>query len=206
MDHLVRTYLWQSKVHWPEREQALITVLELLEDKTESRRIVDIGCGPGLLLPGIDKFNFKYLGIDASDSIIRYCESLEKKNDVTFLQSDLSNEKDVRFVNTDIVILNGVAHHLDELQFRDLILKINKVEDVILLDHYRPFDRLSLKNFIPYILQSLDKGKFVRDYEFFQNLPGFMIKSRNLFPIKFLGIRLWDYFCHHYQKTNVAQK
>lgn len=200
MNSTVRNYLLASKVHWPEREKYLSEVLHGLNDEHQSRRIVDIGCGPGLLVPSIEGLNFEYLGVDSEQPIIDYCKSRFGQNEgLGFLRSDLSRKDDVTFGTGDIVVLNGVVHHLDDRQMRGLIESLQPVGYLILLDHFRPRDNISIRYLIPYVLQYLDKGNFVRNYEYFREIPGFRLESEKLFPIKFMGIKLWDYFCHCYE-------
>ncbi len=199
-DATVKTYLAASKIHWPARQHALLNVLQALNRRDCRFRIVDIGCGPGLLVPEIRKLNFDYLGVDTDHSIINYCrEKFAGRRDLAFSSEDIS-WFDGAFNELDIVVLNGVIHHLRDEQVARMLNAMKNVTHMIILDHYRPVARMSFERFIPFVLQNLDNGKYVRQYDWYNELANFDITDRQIFPIKVMGVKLWDYFCHAYQK------
>ena len=198
----VRNYLLAAKVHWPARERALLRRLQELNNTKSRYRIVDVGCGPGLLLPGLKGLNFDYLGVDTDPDIIQYCkENFENGSSVRFSDEELSTIPGA-LSKSDIVVLNGVVHHLNDEQLKELYEKLHRVRHLVILDHYRPLPQITFRYLVPFILQNLDRGKYVRLYNRFEVIPGFTRESSEVFPISFMGFRLWDYFCHYYKSSS----
>jgi 2-polyprenyl-3-methyl-5-hydroxy-6-metoxy-1,4-benzoquinol methylase len=76
--------------------------------------ILDVGCGPGVMVPYLK--GVKYYGIDINP---RYIEKAAKKYvsaDVSFKCADVSEIGKLEGLKYDIVMMNGVLHHLDDPQ------------------------------------------------------------------------------------------
>jgi len=93
-------------------------------------KVVDVGCGPGVIFNSLPK-SITYLGFDISETYIKKaCELYGSQ--ATFLvrtAGDLLKQPDERFKNADLVICNGLLHHLSDeeslevLRFAHTVLK-----------------------------------------------------------------------------------
>jgi len=99
---------------------------------------------------------------------------------------------------TDILVLNGVAHHLPEALFRETVKTARGARALILCDHLR---LSGTTHALARWLQERDQGKFVRPYEELASFPGWDRHSTVFFPIGLLGIPLWTYFCNVYVRS-----
>ncbi|MGA2782992.1 MAG: class I SAM-dependent methyltransferase [Smithella sp.] len=190
-------YLLHSKVHWQEREDAISEVLDRLPMNISGKplRMLDIGCGPGLLVNTALKKGFSYLGMDTDQASIDYCrEKYRDHGHASFTTSTIHSHEVI--VNTgDIVILNGVMHHLDDKAAKELLGHLLHADFVIILDHY--IDK-TLKRW-PKFLQKRDRGQYVRDYSFFKKIEGYHSVMSIVFPIKIFSLIFWMYFCMAYK-------
>ena len=77
--------------------------------------VVDIGCGSGAVLNHIPS-DTNYLGIDVSEKYIDAAREKHATNATFFLGSahDFLNQDSSRLNNTDLVICNGLLHHLPD--------------------------------------------------------------------------------------------
>lgn len=81
------------------------------------QRFLDIGCGPGNLIPHLP--NLELHGFDISAEYIAYVKR-KYGNRGTFVVSDVSSAFTQRYQSFDIVNAVGVIHHLDDQQALDL--------------------------------------------------------------------------------------
>jgi 2-polyprenyl-3-methyl-5-hydroxy-6-metoxy-1,4-benzoquinol methylase len=161
-------------------------------------RVVDIGCGPGLLAKNVKSRDLKYLGIDNDLNCIRYCQEIYfGETGIEFATYDCEADR-LQFSTNDIIILNGIVHHLNNFQLSALLKKAQVSAALIICDHLKEERNLTLKQLIPFILQFLDRGKFIRLYTYFENMEDWAIKRSEKFPINLACITLWDYFCNYY--------
>lgn len=122
-------------------------------------RVLDVGCGPGFVvdyLPSVD-----YVGIDTDERYIRHAR--RKYGDVAeFHCVELTEKNAHSFGKFDLVMLNGVLHHLDDSQALDLLMLLRNCMTengrIVTLDGcYRekisPVSRFLLRH---------DRGEFVR--------------------------------------------
>lgn len=194
-------YLFMSKIHWGPREKAIMNMLDKISEAFDSKRcrIVDIGCGPGLLAKLVKKRGFNYLGLDNNLYLIQYCQEVYSDESGIEFTSDGFDGDSIQFTKNDIIILNGVVHHLDDSQMDFLLKKTSLCFAVIIADHLRKSPNLSLSNFLPFILQSLDRGKFVRLYKYFENFNNYNLNYSEEFSISVVSITFWTYFCNFYK-------
>ncbi len=132
-------------------------------------RVLDIGCGPGLLVNTALKKGFSYLGMDTDQASIGYCREKYRDQRCASFTTSTIHSPEVIVNKGDIVILNGVMHHLDDKTAKELLGHLLNADFVIILDHY--IDK-TLKRW-PKFLQKRDKGKYVRDYSFFKKIEGY---------------------------------
>lgn len=182
--------------HWREREDAIFKILdELPTDIGENfTRIVDIGCGPGLLTNSAIKNGFSYLGTDSNKTIIKYCkEKYLFPGQATFTSSPIPSIE-VSIQPSDIVILNGVMHHLNNEEVNHLLHHLSSSGLIIIADHFLD----QTVGAWPKFLQRRDRGKYVREFAFFKSLTGYKTVRSLVYPIKLLSFTFWMYFCIAY--------
>ena len=85
-------------------------------------KVVDIGCGPGVIFDFLPK-DVTYLGFDISES---YIERARQRygSKATFLvctATELLKNPDSRFDGADLAMCNGLLHHLDDGQSLDVL-------------------------------------------------------------------------------------
>ncbi len=196
----VYVYLLLSKLHWSPREKAIRSMLEQFCLRTDRPRyrIVDIGCGSGLLAQTALDLGFVYLGIDNDPGRIEYCrETYGDIPHVTFLAENCAFGS-FEIGGWDIVILNGTAHHLTDVQMKSLLAKISLCAGLIIADHLKVDQSHPLRAFLPSVLQDLDFGDFVRSFRYFESLCGFTLRDSEVFTIDLGSVALWTYFCNFY--------
>lgn len=182
-------YWLASRIHWPARERVLLRHLEsLLAGPRPFDRVVDVGCGPGLLVPTVERLGLRYHGIDVSKAMITF---LQRRFRGPFISSEVASATEALrgLVSHDIVVLNGVLHHMDQTAARETAALSKRAGAVILADHLRQ-DATS-----PFVLlmQRLDRGRYVRDSVEIDALFGPPAR-RDDYPIRIAGLRVWDYF------------
>ena len=81
------------------------------------QKVVDIGCGPGIVLPFL-RGDIDYVGFDVSDEYIRHAREVHAGQPRrTFLvgrSEDFIEHLPSAMANADLVLINGVLHHLDD--------------------------------------------------------------------------------------------
>jgi SAM-dependent methyltransferase len=189
-------YLLHSKFHWQEREDAISETLDRLPINMSGKplRILDIGCGPGLLVNIALKKGFSYLGMDTDQASIDYCRRKYRGQGHASFTTSTINSGELIVSTGDIVILNGVMHHLDDEAAKELLGHLLHADFVIILDHY--IDKALEKR--PTFLQKRDRGKYLRDYSFFKKIKGYHSVLNIVFPVKIFSLIFWMYFCVAY--------
>jgi SAM-dependent methyltransferase len=189
-------YLLHSTVHWQEREDVIAEMIKKMpiDAREESLRIIDFGCGPGKLVNTALRNGFTYLGIDTDPNSIDYCrQKYYKEKYVSFTTSTIPSPE-ITIGYNDIIILNGVMHHLDDNSAKHLVSCLSKARFIIIADHYSD----NTVGRWPKFLQKLDRGKYVRDYSFFKSIEGYRSIESVIFPIKIFSFVFWIYFCSVY--------
>ncbi len=131
-------------------------------------RILDIGCGPGVILPWI-KCDIEYWGVDGSAAYIEAAQKLYGHRG-RFLCQLIKDHSVAQPAYFDTVIATGVLHHLDDENARKLL--------ELARGYLRPGGRLVTVDgcFVPgqhwftRIWLRLDRGKFIRDQEGYERL------------------------------------
>lgn len=96
----------------------------------DGEKVIDVGCGPGVIFSSLPQ-GITYIGFDISETYIKRAQELYGSQ-ATFLVStvgELLKKPDVRFNNADLVLCNGLLHHLSDeeslevLRFAHAVLK-----------------------------------------------------------------------------------
>lgn len=181
-----RSYALLARVHWPPREAAIRALL--LRHWSGARapsRIVDIGCGPGWLASLADSLRCDYIGVDPDPP-----HSVKHGRVVRGTASDALGW----IAHGDVVLLNGTAHHLDDPEFESLVGVCAGTRGLVLCDHARD----SATPIWSRMMQRLDRGRHVRDLDPLRGLSGLRLLELSRFPIRVLGLPIWDYFAAAY--------
>lgn len=136
-------------------------------------RIVDIGCGSGAVLDFLPR-DSDYLGIDISERYIGTARKKYSGNRTFFLGTaqDFLSQDDSRLNNTDLVLLNGLLHHLPDDQATE-VLEISK-------QLLKPGGRLvcleatylARQTRLSKWIVSTDRGRFIRSEQEWKRLVG----------------------------------
>lgn len=192
----VALYQLASRVHWPAREDALRQAFARLSPKAQ--RLVDIGCGPGLLTQTARDLGYAYIGLDPDRAAIEHARQKHLSDAVQFAVADASDASD--FVRAgDIAILNGVCHHLSDDEFSQVLRSLSVCNGLFILDHQLDQATSRLNRY----LQQKDRGRFVRPSTAFANLTGYRTIHHEVFPIPSRHFPAWRYFCNFYVPAKV---
>lgn len=133
-------------------------------DLARSRRVLDVGCGPGTnarVFAGLD-----YVGIDINPEYIRTAASRHPGRWVVGDVTDTAIFPDERF---DCVFANSLMHHLDDDAVRNLLGRMARLTapggKVHVLDLVLPAQRSAGR-----MLARLDRGRFARPVEQWRRL------------------------------------
>ena len=85
-------------------------------------KVIDAGCGPGDLLNYLPS-DIDYYGFDLSEDYIRAAHDKfgERGTFIVGTARDFLDNPDKRFNNADLIICNGLLHHLDDNEVIELL-------------------------------------------------------------------------------------
>ncbi|MCH2140816.1 MAG: class I SAM-dependent methyltransferase [Phycisphaerales bacterium] len=188
-------YRLMAKLHWTPRERSIERLLTMQMQNQPGciRRMVDIGCGPGWLVRTARRLGIDYLGADPAHH--GDCDIAGGRIEQRDALNTIEELKD-----SDVVILNGVVHHLDDLTLEKVLCSSKKCAATIICDHRaEPSNHL-----VNRILQRLDRGRFIRPWDYFQSLTGYASQMLEPFEIRWFGIPIWSYFAGLYLPKDVS--
>ena len=202
----IAIYESHAKVHWPPRLARCLDAIEQVYPLMAQRgsvRIIDIGSGPGMLFPSISAMNISYLAMEIDHQSVALARNRYGHFSNFEIRETASIDPSVIFDRGDIIVLNGVFHHLADQEAYELLEKMKGAGAVIILDHAKrenpsPF---SIVESAQSIIQRLDRGKFVRPLSYFRDLSFLPLKQITPFIIPVLKFPLWPYFVATYQAS-----
>lgn len=132
-------------------------------------RILDIGCGPGSMLPYLPQA--QYLGVDCNESYIRVARNRYGHRG-TFVCDRVSQQSVRDLGEFDIVLALGLVHHLDDSEARDLFRMAHsalcKGGRLITMDGCYTPEQSSAARY----LLSRDRGRYIRTQAEYLSLAG----------------------------------
>lgn len=162
----------------------------VLKDETfsKSRRVLDLGCGPGINAPFFDHTD--YTGLDWNDDYIRYAKKRYGKKFISADARTWQPESDEKF---DLVFANSFFHHIDDENTDRILERLSHslsgngtihILDLVLPERHR-LGRWLAKN---------DRGDFPRPLEQWHDLfsKWFEPLSFEPYSITCMGIGLWQ--------------
>ncbi len=180
-------------IHWAPREEAIRRGLKgLPASAIAGARLLDVGSGLGQLSRLAREFGIEYAGLEPDDAL--RAEAARDFPGAAFLVGG-AEDLGKLLRPADIVVLNGVAHHLNDDLLGRTLQAARGGRGLVLCDHLRLDGKThALARF----LQDRDQGKFVRPYADLLSPEGFVLRSSEFFPIGPLGMPFWTYFCNVY--------
>ncbi len=131
------------------------------------QRVLDIGCGPGYVIEYLPESN--YIGFDTDQRYINYARSKYGQRGLFFCQ-ELNDETMKNMESFDLVIMNGLLHHLDNRSVIALFKRIKRVlkpsGQIVTLDGCY----VERQSPIARKLLDLDRGRYVRDEKTYVSL------------------------------------
>ena len=124
----------------------------------QGNRIIDIGCGPGDIVPYLG--DVEYVGIDHQPSYVK--QAKEKWPRATFICLDATDLSSLPVGTFEIALAMGVLHHLDDYGARQLLSNARQLLkaqgrlitlDTAFTDRQNPIARFLAKS---------DRGRYVR--------------------------------------------
>src|SRR5690606_32813558 len=119
----------------------------------------------------------------------------ERSPKIQFLKMTF-NDIPFKLETTDVVIFNGVLHHMDHDTVMSATELCATAGAVIILDHHlEKSGRKPTPRHIQF-MQSMDRGKHVREFqEISEIFSHYGIDEYAVFPIKVASVPIWSYFC-----------
>lgn len=127
-------------------------------------KILDIGCGTGILAPLFSNTN--YIGIDIDEKLIDFANK-RYPNKFKLMNGDKINFPNSLF---DVILIIGVIHHLDNKTsikvFSQMKKVLKKYGMILIIEAIPPIDSY---NYFGHFLRALDKGhniRYLEEYEY----------------------------------------
>ncbi len=186
-------YLLHSKAHWGPRESALSAAFSALAASGRLdgvSHIIDVGCGPGLLVPEVRRRGLRYVGVDTDGTAIGYCRRSFDDENAQFVHGGV-DALPFEVGDCHIVVMNGVLHHLSDAQAAPILSRMRGARALAIVDHLRVAGRTP---HVVRLMQALDAGRHVREFPEIFTLVGREPDGVATFSIRVLGVRIWDMF------------
>lgn len=156
-------------------------------DPARTRRVLDVGCGPGTNARVFERSD--YVGIDINPD---YIATAQRRFAGRFVVGDVADERVLPDERFDVVFANSLMHHLPDAVVRPLLARMAAlvapggavhVLDLILPDGLTP----------AHALARLDRGKHPRPVEAWRTLFTEHLDQRHfeVYPLGLPGVPLW---------------
>jgi SAM-dependent methyltransferase len=183
MEHTLAYRVWQA----PFAERKLAPVLRH-NDLARVRRVLDVGCGPGINTRHFDGTG--YLGLDFNERYIEYARARYARE---FITADVTTYRVTESERFDFVLCNSLFHHIDTPNVSRILehLATLLTEDghVHILDLVLPKEPS-----IGRLLARLDRGDFPRPLDEWRKIftASFEPVVFEQYPVGVAGVTLWN--------------
>ena len=183
MENALAYRVWQT----PFAEKKLAP-LYAHNDPARSRRVLDVGCGPGTNTAHFASAD--YLGIDINPA---YIESARRRHGREFVVADVTKYNVVPEQRFDLILANSLFHHIDSASTRRILAHLATLlsDDgyVHIFDLILPA-RASISRF----LARADRGEYPRPLDEWHDLftSAFEPVVFEPYPLGAAGITLWN--------------
>ncbi len=183
MENALAYRVWQT----PFAEKKLAP-LYAHNDPARSRRVLDVGCGPGTNTAHFASAD--YLGIDINPD---YIESARRRHGREFVVADVTKYNVVPEQRFDLILANSLFHHIDSASTRRILAHLATLlsDDgyVHIFDLVLPA-RASISRF----LARADRGEYPRPLDEWHDLftSAFEPVVFEPYPLGAAGITLWN--------------
>lgn len=186
--HTVMESVWAYRLLQAPFEEAKLA--PFLEDPTvgRSRRVLDVGCGPGT---NTQHFAGKdYLGVDISERYIRHAIRRHRRR---FIVADVSRQFFLAGARFDLILVNSLLHHLNahdaRMTLANLAGLLQEGGVVHILDLVLPARRN-----LAYAIARADRGDFPRPLETWRELFAEYFDQADFrsYGLGATGITLWQ--------------
>ncbi|MDA5496519.1 class I SAM-dependent methyltransferase [Yersinia aleksiciae] len=154
------TKLYENMLSWPYRKELELPTLEKLIGDISGLRILDFGCGPGIITRWLNEQGAKCIvGYDISEGMINYARRREEKEQIGI--NYISNIDEIYNEYFDIVlaiyVMPYATHREDLLEMSQSMARVLKPEGRLLTlpihpdfnsdpEYYRPFGLRLIEN------------------------------------------------------------
>ena len=195
----VAFYRMHHLAHWHPRERRIRELVSKARLTAEINRIVDLGCGPGDLALTAHQLGINYYGCDPDAASVALARARFSSLVEASFEVGGAAQIQTPITKRDIVVLNGVAHHLDDCVLGECLTEILPAARLAILDHDMVLDTSSVTALFQRSMQRADRGKYVRPLAFFRDIPHWRLLSMEQFLINPIGLPIWPYFCSVYE-------
>jgi len=175
--------LWMA----PFAEQKF-TPISAHNDLSRTRRVLDVGCGPGTNAGHFAHTD--YLGIDWN---ARYIESARRRHKGRFLVADAETLVVPPGEGFDFILANSLLHHIDLTATKRLLAHLS---GLLTDDGHIHIVELVLppRSGIPYALARSDRGRFSRPSEEWRSIFSELFQPVVFepFSLSVAGVELWN--------------
>lgn len=174
--------LWQA----PFAAKKIAPVLQN-HDLARTRRVLDVGCGPGTNAPFFADAD--YLGIDIEEG---YVAAARERHPGRFLVADARTFEPEDQEPFDLILLNSLLHHLDTDDVRAVLRGVERLlapdGHIHVIDLVLPEERG-----IPKWLAVSDRGDYPRRLEQWRGLFSEIFEPKDFGPffVSTWGVKLW---------------
>lgn len=150
-----------SQIPFTRQKFALI---EKHNDLTRTRRVLDIGCGPGT--NAVHFQNVQYLGIDINE---RYIGMARRRYRRDFVAADATTYTVAAADAFDFVLINSFLHHIDDPSVHKIL---SQAATLLTHDGFVHSIEVVLppRRGLPYLLAKWDRGNFPRPLDQWHSL------------------------------------
>ncbi len=182
-------------------ERKLILINSINKRLKKKSRILDVGCGPGIISIEIAKLGYDVVGFDGSKKMIEYAKKLKHKNkiqNIEFYKANIHDELKSISSNFDGVIFSSVLEYLENyeeiIQLTHKLLKTNGFLFASMPNSrsiYRFYERLAYKiikkpAYYKYVVNYLTASRFsetVTELGFITDQIEYFSKKNNIFNL-----------------------